>query len=450
MVFVLGLGVPVAMTIIALWQWQRVGALPTVPVTSLRYYGQRSPWVHDALALLAPLTLLLGVLATASFCAALVAIRRATARAMQSRDALMQAFENGRRWLPKFMLSQTVLVFGGLITLLSFEAIIILSRPGVSDGGVKLGVFLAMVALALAWYGFKMLYGALRQSERQGEPEPILLMGQSLAPHQAPRLWEFVREIAKRTDARAPDAVVVGLNEGFFVTEHPVALVSGQPVPEGRVLYLPLPYMAFLDRAQVSAVIAHELGHFTGEDTGYSLRFAPIYRSFLDSIFSITNEHDEKDDGSRVWVAAPVTLYGKWFLASFEEAMHHWSRERELAADAFGSRIAGTESSALALLRISGLHRIVDAALAHNQQAPAEERGGVLKMVRRLVAEHGLDDPQERLQDQQAHPLDSHPSLKQRLDALGVAITPELLARARDPRDAALLVELGLESAVSA
>lgn len=241
MVFVLGLGVPVAMAIIALWQWQRVGALPTVPVTSLRYYGQRSPWVHDALALLAPLTLLLGVLATASFCAALVAIRRATARAMQSRDALMQAFENGRRWLPKFMLSQTVLVFGGLITLLSFEAIIILSRPGVSDGGVKLGVFLAMVALALAWYGFKMLYGALRRSERQDEPEPILLMGQSLAPHQAPRLWEFVREIAKRTDARAPDAVVVGLNEGFFVTEHPVALVSGQPVPEGACCTCPCP-----------------------------------------------------------------------------------------------------------------------------------------------------------------------------------------------------------------
>ena len=51
-------------------------------------------------------------------------------------------------------------------------------------------------------------------------------------------------------------------------------------------------------------------------------------------------------------------------------------------------------------------------------------------MVRRLVAEHGLDDPQERLQDQQAHPLDTHPPLKQRLDALGVAITPELPARA--------------------
>ena len=434
------------MAIIALWQWQRVGALPTVPVTSLRYYGQRSPWVHDALALLAPLTLLLGVLATASFCAALVAIRRATARAMQSRDALMQAFENGRRWLPKFMLSQTVLVFGGLITLLSFEAIIILSRPGVSDGGVKLGVFLAMVALALAWYGFKMLYGALRRSERQDEPEPILLMGQSLAPHQAPRLWEFVREIAKRTDARArrgrcrPERRLLRHRASGGAGQRPAGA-------EGRVLYLPLPYMAFLDRAQVSAVIAHELGHFTGEDTGYSLRFAPIYRSFLDSIFSITNEHDETT------ARASGSPRRSRCMANGSSPV---SRKPCITGAASASwrptlgRIAGTESSALALLRISGLHRIVDAALAHNRQAPAEERGGVLKMVRRLVAEHGLDDPQERLQDQQAHPLDSHPSLKQRLDALGVAITPELLARARDSRDAALLVELGLESAVSA
>ena len=227
------------MAIIALWQWQRVGALPTVPVTSLRYYGQRSPWVHDALALLAPLTLLLGVLATASFCAALVAIRRATARHAVARRTYAGLRER-RRWLPKFMLSQTVLVFGGLITLLSFEAIIILSRPGVSDGGVKLGVFLAMVALALAWYGFKMLYGALRRSERQDEPEPILLMGQSLAPHQAPRLWEFVREIAKRTNARAPDAVVVGLNEASSSPSIRWRWSAASRC-EGRVLYLPLP-----------------------------------------------------------------------------------------------------------------------------------------------------------------------------------------------------------------
>lgn len=70
-----------------------------------------------------------------------------------------------------------------------------------------------------------------------------------------------------------------------------------------------------------------------------------------------------------------------------------------------------------------------------------------LSMVRRLVAERGLADPREHLEDRQAHPLDAHPSLRQRLDALGVAITSDLVARTRDTRDAHLLVELGLESA---
>ena len=356
------------MAIIALWQWQRVGALPTVPVTSLRYYGQRSPWVHDALALLAPLTLLLGVLATASFCAALVAIRRATARAMQSRDALMQVSRNGRRWLPKFMLSQTVLVFGGLITLLSFEAIIILSRPGVSDGGVKLGVFLAMVALALAWYGFKMLYGALRRSERQDEPEPILPHGPvaGAASGAAP---VGVRARDRQADRRARARRGRCRPERRLLRHRASGGAGQRPAgAEGRVLYLPLPYMAFLDRAQVSAVIAHELGHFTGEDTGYSLRFAPIYRSFLTasspSPTSTTRRTTARASGSprrsRCMANGSSPVSRKPCITGAASAS--WR-------PTLGSRIAGTESSALALLRISGLHRIVDAALAHNRQA---------------------------------------------------------------------------------
>ena len=139
------------------------------------------------------------------------------------------------------MLSQTVLVFGGLITLLSFEAIIILSRPGVSDGGVKLGVFLAMVALALAWYGFKMLYGALRRSERQDEPEPILLMGQSLAPHQAPRLWG-VRARDRQADRRARARRGRCRPERRLLRHRASGGAGQRPAgARGRVLYLPCP-----------------------------------------------------------------------------------------------------------------------------------------------------------------------------------------------------------------
>jgi len=338
--FWVALGVPLAIALIAAWQWHRASPWPGDTAT---YLHVRSHGLRQYLAPLALLTLLAGVLATATSGVALLAMRHAAARALQSRDALLHAFESGRRWLPAFMLLQTLLVLGGLAGLLAFEVIHAFDQPAVSRNALKLTLLAALLALALLWYGARIAWDTLRFALRKPTPDPIEIMGQSLSPAQAPLLWEFVRDVAQRTGALLPDAVVVGLNEGFFVTEYPVVLSNGQPVPEGRVLYLPLPYMAFLDRAQVAAVVAHEVGHFTGEDTRYSLRFAPIQRTLADSILAITNEHDDDDDGWRTWLSAPASLCGKWFLRNFDEAMRHWSRERELAADAFSSRIAGTE-----------------------------------------------------------------------------------------------------------
>ena len=441
--FWIGLGVPLLIVLIAGWQGYRADALAAAAPHPLSLRGNgMAPY----LAPLATATLWLGLIATATFCAALLAMRRTAARAMQSRDALLQAFETGRRWLPVFLVLQTLLVFAGLAALLAFEVLHLLGRPRLSDGGLKLAIIAGLIALALLWYGAKIAWDMLRFVRHRQALEPIALMGRMLSPAQAPLLWEFVGEVARRTGAQLPDSVVVGLNEGFFVTEHPVALANGEQVPAGRVLYLPLPYMAFLDRDQVAAVVAHELGHFTAEDTRYGLRFTPIYRSLVGSILAVTNEHADEDDGWRAWLSGPASLYGKWFLRHFDEAVHHWSRERELAADAFGSRIAGTEPAALALLRSAVLHEFVEEALACNRQAPAQQRQGVLPLLRRLVAERGLPDPRDHLEDRQAHPLDTHPPLRQRLDALGVAITEELVARTRDSRDSRLLAELGLET----
>lgn len=445
--FWVGLGVPIAIALIAAWQWHRAG---NWALDAPSYLQARLLDAGTQLQPLALVTLALGVLAIVTFCFALRAMQRAAARAKLSRDALLQAFDGARRWLPTFMVTQTLLVFAGLVALLTFEVLRAIVNPQLSGNAMKLVVLGALVALALLWYGGKVVWDTVRYARREQAPEPIGIMGQALSHSQAPLLWDFVRDVAQRTGARLPDSVVVGLNEGFFVTEHPVALASGHCVPEGRVLYLPLPYMAFLDRAQVAAVVAHELGHFTGEDTAYGLRFTPIYRALAGSILALTNEHADDDDGWRAWITAPASLYGKWFLQCFDEAVHHWSRERELAADAFGSRIAGTEAAALALLRSTVLHELVEEALAHNREAPPERREGVLSMVRRLVAERGLADPRDHLEDCQPHPLDTHPSLKARLAALDVALTPELAARTRDTREACLLLELGLESAPTA
>lgn len=434
-----GLGLPIALALLAAWQWYRA-----------------SHWLldvahgHDAglyLGPLAQLSLALALLATVSFCIAWALMRNAARRALQSRDALVSAFGAGRRWLPVFMVMQTLLIFATLIGLLAFEAGRAIDRSYISDGAMKLVILAGLIALCLLWYAARIIWDTLRTALRRPVSEPILVMGQALSAAQAPALWEFVGDVAQRTGARLPDTVVVGLNEGFFVTEHPVALVNGERLQQGRVLYLPLPYMNFMQRSEVAAVVAHELGHFSGEDTAYGQRFAPIYQSLVSSILAVTNEHDADDDGWRAWASAPATLFGKWFLHSFDEAVHHWSRKRELAADAFSTQVAGNLPAATALLRSAVLQGLIEEVLAHNRNAPAQQREGVLPMVRRLVNERGLPDPREHLEDQQAHPLDTHPPLRSRLQALGISITPELIVRARDTRASRLLAELGLEAA---
>jgi hypothetical protein len=138
-------------------------------------------------------------------------------------------------------------------------------------------------------------------------------------------------------------------------------------------------------------------------------------------------------------------MLGEYFLRSFNEAVQHWSRLRELAADQMGARVASPEAAALALIRVSVLAPRINEAL-HNTWSEGGHGEGVLAETRRLVTEKGLDDPSEYLEDAQAHPTDSHPTTRQRIEALGVQIAPSLLEHCRDPRGNDLLVELGLEA----
>lgn len=83
-------------------------------------------------------------------------MRHASARALLSRDALLHAFDAGRRWLPAFMVTQALLVFAGLLGVLAFEVVHALDNPHLSGSAMKLTLFGAIVALALPWYGARI------------------------------------------------------------------------------------------------------------------------------------------------------------------------------------------------------------------------------------------------------------------------------------------------------
>ncbi len=398
------------------------------------------------LALALPcLELVFGLLACGIGSCGLLAIRRMGVRAAASREALLDLFSSGIRKLPWLIGATGFLIATALACGLAYETLNFAVRGLGARGGGKLLLLGIVIILALLFYALKLVYAIYKTSRAVFEPDSMTLMGKSVTRKEAPLVWGFVESIAAKAGAARPDGIILGLNECFFVTEHPVRLVSGAHAPRGRILYLPLPYMAFMTRDEAAAAIGHELGHFTGADTEYSLRFTPMYAAAVNNLRAVVFASND-DTGIMGLISRPAVLLGEFFLNSFDLAVQHWSRRREFAADRIGARVAGNEAVASSLLRVSVLAPHVSRALAECWSQGGGPQGGVVNRVRQLVAEQGFSDPMEHLEETQAHPTDSHPTMRQRLEAVNISVTRELLNKARERAESGLLKELGLET----
>ena len=366
-------------------------------------------------------------------------------QAMRSRELLLSSFLSGRQWLPVFMVVMVLLLFGTAIALMAFELLPMLRQPRLSGGDLKLMLVIGVAALALLVYGYRILRDVLNARRRAEEDAALQLMGHSVTREQAPALWALVETLAERAGARPPEHLVAGLSEGFFVTEQALQLVNGSQVPRGRVLYLSLPYMAFLNAQELSAVVGHELAHFAGEDSLYSQRFAPIYSASLAQIAAVGGMVGD-DGGWRGLLTRPATVFGEMFLDSFHAAVRHWSRLRELAADAVGAQVAGADAVASSLLRTAALEPHMEAVLQEHWMEGGAQAEGLLARLRQRVAREGLADPRGQLHQRQTHPFDTHPEIADRLAALKQELSPQLLARAMDAAPSRLLQDLGLEA----
>ncbi|MGU1552200.1 M48 family metallopeptidase [Pseudomonas aeruginosa] len=313
----------------------------------------------DSGACLAALVAVLGAVSLAG-------IAGAARSALRSRRCLLLWFELGRRLLPCLLLAQIGLLALALACAGTFE-ILGLWRVGqvpVSEGRTQLSVALILLGLlASAW---QMLAKISRLRLR---PAPALdVIGRRLGEEDAPELWTLLRELAARLDTPAPQHLLVGLCDGFYVTANRVCLQPSGEHLQGRSLYLSLPLLGLLDRAELSAVIAHELAHFAGRDAHYSLRFLPIYQGAASQLAAI--EEQEANVFERA-ALEPARLLAGYFLERFGLAVNHWSRLREFAADRRAAQLAGAPAMASALLRSAAAGAPIRAFLEHCLLAPA-------------------------------------------------------------------------------
>jgi Zn-dependent protease with chaperone function len=111
-----------------------------------------------------------------------------------------------------------------------------------------------------------------------------------------PQLWSFVREIASHLGATPPSNIVIGLAPNFYVTSADVTVYPERRKQLNETLYLSLPLMRILSRQELTAVIGHELGHFKGDDTKFSLKFYPIYAGTTQALAALESR---AEDGAR-------------------------------------------------------------------------------------------------------------------------------------------------------
>ncbi|EHM02346.1 peptidase, M48 family [Acetobacteraceae bacterium AT-5844] len=338
-----------------------------------------------------------------------------------SRARLLAGFNLVRRGMPFFMAAQIGLTGLAVLTILAFEASALWQSGRVSDGDAKLMTFAAV----LGFFALALVVSALwqlRRALRIFEPEPIPLLGREVGREDAAGLWRTVLDLAARAGAEPPQHLVVGLADGFFATSGDIMLRPEERLITGRTLHVPLPHLALIDTEEAAAIIGHELGHFSGADTEYSRRFVPIYAGVSRSLEAVA-ESEGQGNAFSLLLTRPALMLGLFVMEQFDHAVHHWSRQREFAADAVGARLTSNRAAASALLRSSAILPRIHEVLTDAVQHPASCPQNLLPAILAAAAQRGVDDPRAHLEDRQPHPTDTHPPTIQRLAALG-QLTP--------------------------
>jgi Zn-dependent protease with chaperone function len=422
--------------------WLTTLILPLILMAACLFEGYRMASNDAADSLLSTSTILLigglgaalALLSLVTGAALLLKANRWKSAAQSSRDALLDAFRASQRQMPWFITLLLVSFIGACAVLSTLETIELLQAvmtrgARLSNGFIKLHFLIVLLALGLVVIGINVIWKISRAFSHTSEP--MVVNGQLITRAQAPALWQTVDAVAAKLSAPKPHNIIIGMEDGFYVTEHDITLEPTKQSLQGQSLYLSAARMAMFNQDEVLSIIAHELGHFAGADTAYSQYFSPLYAVAI-------RNHDILNgqmSGSFTDYLGPKTalMLNEYVLDSFHLAISHWSRVREFAADQAGKTIAGGIATASALLRYSTTQPV----LTDHYQDITKKSTGTSALIRLMANAHktALADPSVELKSEIPHPTDTHPPTQERAQALAASELPAAMALASRPID---------------
>lgn len=266
--------------------------------------------------------------------------------------------------------------------------------------------------------GAKLVWAAIKLGQRPSSQA----FAQEITGQQAPALWQFVGDIARTVGAKKPDNIVVGLEPTFYATAADIHLINRDLKVEGETLFLSLPLMRLFNLDELRAVIGHELGHFRGADTAYSLKFAPVYSGLSHAIDSLNGGEGGADSLAKLPAISMLSL----MLELFARNERRISRDREFEADAVGVSVSSPEALATSLgkvavyapfwnhVREENVNRLNLGKVTSNLSKTYED-GARYDITHKAVG----SIIQEVLSTEIAHPTDSHPTIEARFRNIG-------------------------------
>ncbi len=294
------------------------------------------------------------------------------------------------------------LVLAGLIGLLALLVMIMLVNRRFNINMIKLVVLLlvpAFIILRSLWVTF---------------PPPI---GLPLNRKEAPRLFALVDELTSKLQTPGFHHILLTNEFNAGVVQIPRLGLFGW---HQNYLIIGLPLMQALSQSQFRAVLAHELGHLSGNHS----RFAGwIYRVRKTHTQIWERLHQGGVQGSSII----FEWFFKWYFPFFNAYSFVLARMDEYEADRCAAELAGAKNAAEALINVEVKARFLESdfwpnvykQVTHKIEPPAAVYANMSSaLVSSLPAENVTKWFDQALK-QKTNNADTHPCLSDRLAALG-------------------------------
>ncbi len=266
-----------------------------------------------------------------------------------------------------------------------------------------------------------IIWSVLPRFDKFIAPGPVIDLDKN------PQFYAAIKDIADQSQQTMPEQIYLVSDLNAWVASRGGIMGFGSK----RVMGIGLPLIAEMTVDQLKSVLAHEFGHYHGGD----VKLGPwIYKTRAAIGRTINNLAHHSG-----LLQKPFLWYGNAFL----RITHGISRQQEFAADALAARMFGKKPMIDGLTKV---HKLGPAFewFWRNEMGLVLEKGyyapissGFAQYLQSADVVKDMDDVlKEQLTTEKADPFDTHPTLRERLDAL--ADFPETAGKSDDRQASAL------------